>query len=192
MPIIAADGKVYASAYDCALSFGFRLCGVRYAPWRESNSDNSGAPLWMCHALPSMDVLMEDGMNCTGFVNVLSLAIGGEAHFDWFAFLAARDVLEKYDRDVLYPVGTLLLRGYTDEDDQGHVAFLAWGTTIMHSYARLTEDQSFVDILEGSSSKLDPGVTTEDVCHSHSWYKGGTYTHVCRPANWMPSTYSPL
>jgi hypothetical protein len=105
--------------------------------------------------VPTNEVLWAGHMNCAGFINVLclhekklipgihskSFYAGGTAM--WHSFLDDRS--EPFDLSKDYPNGTLLLRNYRSENDQGHLAVLVSSKTIAHSWPEkgvLLEDLS--------------------------------------------------
>ena len=84
--------------------------------------------------------------------------------------------------DKVYPVGTILLRDYHNEKDQGHLAIVYDGnkklkdTKIIHAYSSSVMNREL----------NEPGVIIEDFSKSHQWFNG-TYTHVVLPSHWIVS-----
>lgn len=142
---------------------------------------------------------------CTGLINLirrfLNLSIPGldgslnDIEGDkfpgttgiWFNYLARAGRLEPLNIKTKYPVGTLVIRNFSDvETDQGHVAVIIDGLgpsvldqQIIHAYA--TEDYI------GSEDKKNVG-TTGIMKFRYSHYFAseiGYYTHVCLPENWL-------
>ncbi len=105
----------------------------------------------------------------------------------WFAYLDRKDRLEPIDINRKYPKGTLVIRDFTDvENDQGHVAVVIdekgdnlLDQKIIHAYAKL----SYAD----SKDKKNVGKTGTMKFRSSHFYENdqGYYTHACLPENWL-------
>jgi hypothetical protein len=108
-------------------------------------------------------------MNCAGFVNLLCRLAGTpipgareESYYAggtgaWFVFL--EPVLQTYNPKTVYPVGSLFLRRYRTEEDQGHLAVSLGDGTHIHSW---TEN----------------GVAIDPVFQDY-------YEFVCKPEDWI-------
>jgi hypothetical protein len=171
---------------EAAAMYAKRLqsLGVSYAPWK-GGSIGSGPPFWIDDKSPALEEIKEGGTNCLGLINLIAMALGVKPQSNWFEYLEEKDVLEPFEHGKVYPLGTMVLRKYKDLGDQGHVAMVVSGTEIIHSYIYVDADQTFVESIHSIESSRGPGVTIEPVDVSHSWFEGGTYTHACRPKNWL-------
>jgi hypothetical protein len=160
------------------------IIGTPYVWWRDGMTTlGNVAPFWASHGdVPSASEIVQNGCNCTGFINLLrrkrGMTLPGVVD-GWFYGAgicawteALREVLMPFDADASYPEGTLLLRTYRDPEDQGHVAVL-WSSgsvlaqKLAHSY-----------IADGIA-------INKTVAWSHAWAEGGYYEYVCLPENWI-------
>jgi hypothetical protein len=98
---------------------------------------------------------------------------GGTPAWEWY--LKEKDRLEPFDVNKEYPDGTLLLRVYRNEYDQGHVAVKV-GDRLLQSFPDADYDPT-------NRSKLGPGVNMDiTVEQSHG---DGYYEFACLPENWL-------
>ena len=112
------------------------LLGIPYKWWDPSVSCvGDHGPFWAFNGpLPSRDQLEEGQMNCAGFLNLVCRGLGvtipgvvkadfyaGGTHA-WYVYLQQKGVLKVFSTWGVYPKGTLLLRRYVSEEDQGHLA----------------------------------------------------------------------
>lgn len=185
-----------------ALEFASSLVGTPYGWWTEGQTLWGGlAPFWVANVPPpSPEIIKCRSTNCTGLINLIYRYIdkpipgterGEEYDFPggtwiWFHTLEERRALQDFDPNKLYPKGTLLLRDYTSEYDQGHVAVIyeACGTSVLES--RLIH--SYPDEINPVAGiQVSPGVTIDaQVADSHcNWMGGNYYTHVCLPDSWL-------
>jgi len=143
--------------------------------------------------IPGLDgSLGEVGINFPGTTGV------------WFMHLERKGVLYPLDVNKNYTPGTLLLRDFHDVVyDQGHVAVVIdaaaynISTTheeykdvmnsssvlnqyIIHSYSQIGYNES------KSMNVTNVGQVSIEKMHlSHFWEKGGYYTHICYPEDWI-------
>lgn len=159
------------------------LLGVPYKCWDPAVSclgDNG--PFWAFNGpLPSREEIEKGQMNCAGFLNLVCRGLGikipgvvktdvyaGGTHA-WYVYLQQKGVLRPFGSWHIYPQGTLLLRRYVSEDDQGHLAIYM---------GRAASDLG----MQGPISIV------------HSWPEKGScfdtiqpeyYEFVCLPQDWM-------
>jgi len=104
-------------------------------------------PFWAVNGpLPSREEIEKGGMNCAGFLNLvcrgLDQPIPGLVKADfyaggthaWYVYLQQKGVLRAFGSWHIYPQGTLLLRRYVSEEDQGHLAIYMGPNSIVHSW----------------------------------------------------------
>lgn len=163
-----------------------KFLGVKYRWWFDGDSIDSKGPFYYENApCPSLDIINIEGINCAGFINLVArdsnvdLPLEGGGTDGWFKKLSKENKLEKIDVNKVYPKYTLLLRDYTNENDQGHLAFtynenILNESKIVHAYSK-SEINRNLNL---------PGVIIEDFKISHHWFNG-TYTHVCYPKDWL-------
>jgi cell wall-associated NlpC family hydrolase len=158
------------------------LEGTPYVWWREGDRIHEEAPFWRSRGeIPSVERIKKEGTNCAGFVNLICRKHGveiagfGEIGFEetaggtygWFGYLDKHKKLDVFNETEKYPEGTLLLRAFYDEDDQGHVAIVCRDGKLAHSYS-------------------EKGVQIDErYMESHRWIPEGYYTHICRRENWF-------
>lgn len=149
------------------------LLGIPYKWWDPSVScSGDHGPFWAFNGpLPSRDQLEEEHMNCAGFLNLVCRGLGvpipgaikadfyaGGTHA-WYVYLQQKGVLRPFGSWGIYPPGTLLLRRYVSEEDQGHLAIYMGPDSIVHSWP---EKGSCVDTIQPDY-----------------------YEFVCLPQDWM-------
>lgn len=161
-----------------ALNYGRSLIGKPYG-WWYSGPLPAYAPMWTASGpAPSPGAITST--NCTGLTNLMLRSVGRQPPTDpngWYgkggtAAYYARyyDVSERFNPTVRYPAGTLLIRNYRNNVDQGHVAVVTETGHVLHSFANCY----------GCSA---PGVNASyTVAQSHAGYY---YELAVRPANWL-------
>lgn len=124
------------------------LLDVPYKFWNPNVScAGDHGPFWAHNGpLPSHKAIEEGQMNCAGFLNLLcrsqGISIPGADEKDYYAggtrvwhdYLQQKGVLHPFRPWLLYPKGTLLLRNYRSEEDQGHLALYMGPNSIVHSW----------------------------------------------------------
>lgn len=155
------------------LRYAKKLIGAPYNTW-VGCTINSKAPFWVKDKkVPKVKKIKKKGVNCAGLINLILRAndksvpkssyppLNGtvSAYMEYYG-----PVMEKYNRNIKYPIGTLLIRGYRDIVDQGHI-----GVVVKDNYFL----QSFT--LEGVTDKY---TVEESDC---GWY----YEYAIRPENWL-------
>jgi hypothetical protein len=161
------------------------LIGVEYLKWEPSMGFTIYSPFWIAKKEPPLADIEEGGVNCLGLINLIRLHCGRSASQNPFEMLEKRGVLHEFNRDTRYPFGTLLVRPYRDDNDQGHYAITWNDGNVLHAYAKLAEEESFDDI--SAEHLTAPGVVIEPLEFSNSWFPPHTYTHVCMLDDWMGS-----
>tara|TARA_B100001094_G_C18184610_1_gene802972 strand:+ start:2904 stop:3476 length:573 start_codon:yes stop_codon:yes gene_type:complete len=166
--------------------------------WWTSDMENCGPQSYSdSNDIVDFDIIKENGINCVGLINIirrcLNLEIPGlnESNYaggtyEWFKYLKKNKKLKKFNINKIYPNGTLLLRDYKNEFDQGHVAIIYESnkenileSKLLHAYAN-TGFNKF------NNKHVEPGLTIDSELQiSHNWFENGTYTHICLPENWL-------
>ena len=161
------------------------LIGVGYCKWEPYMGFNSGPPFWIANEEPPLQDIQKGGANCLGLINLIRLRFGLPASQNLFVMLEEREVLRDFNPKMNYPFGTLLIRPYRDNNDQGHYA-IAWDDgNVLHAHKRLAEGESFSDV--SAEHLTAPGVIVEPLEFSNSWYHPHTYTYVCMLDDWLGS-----
>jgi cell wall-associated NlpC family hydrolase len=151
------------------LQYGKTFLGIPYRAWNpEQSCLGDHGPFWAFPgAVPHLQIVQKEQMNCAGFINLLCRKQGkpipgvAEASYtaggtgDWYLFL--KEKLICYDPTVVYPAGTLLLRRYRNEEDQGHLAVSLGDGTVLHSWTTqgVAIDTTFPDYYEFSCRPED-------------------------------------
>ncbi len=122
--------------------------GIPYRWWNPAVSccDTTG-PFWAgCNAEVLLAEVQRGHLNCAGFLNVLCLRAGipipdaAEGGFyaggtvSWWRFFEGAGKLKPYVEGAAYPPGSILLRKYYHEEDQGHIAIVCGEGLIIHSW----------------------------------------------------------
>lgn len=185
---------------DDALQYGLSLIGTKYKYWHLNDVIlNVGAPFWAENkSVPSIEEVKNQSCTCTGLINLMRRKVGSSVPgvleknqyaggtYVWFEYLNKKDVLESFDINKKYPKGTLLIRQYFDEADQGHVAVIVTEGQTNVLYEELLHCYSDSPFDENDFNKVEPGVSiTPNVGISHFTIPGGYYTHICLPEKWL-------
>lgn len=122
--------------------------GIPYR-WWDPNVSCYGecGPFWAFPGgVPSIPRIQKEHLNCAGLLNIICRHLGVEipgvaehsyyagGTYEWFVYLDRNKKLRPYVEGTEYPVGTLLLRRYRSEDDQGHLAFVYGQGKHIHSW----------------------------------------------------------
>jgi cell wall-associated NlpC family hydrolase len=150
------------------------LIGTPYVWWKEGDALTEKAPFWVSSdPPPTVERVRQEGCNCAGFLNLLCRklripipskthpeALGGS--YGWFESLKVEQKLtpiDNYNSLDMIPVGSVLLRNFHSEEDQGHVAIVISPGLLAHSWAGM-------------------GVCIQPIKDSYDWTPDGYYTHV--------------
>jgi len=167
-----------------------KLLNIRYNRWFLGDIINENPPFYYNFDKSKIknlnnSFLRENGINCAGFVNLICTfsdknhpQIGGGTD-GWFRELKENNKLHSIESNKNYPFGTLLLRNYNNEGDQGHLAIkyddkILENSKIIHCYSN-----NFL-----SKQLSEPGVVIEDYNVSNTWYNP-TYTHISYLEDWF-------
>jgi cell wall-associated NlpC family hydrolase len=156
------------------------LIGTPYVWWKEGDIISSAPPFWAKNSKPpSVELIKKSGSNCAGFINLIcrfvniyipgismNLEYAGGTYI-WYEYLKDFGLLERFRIEHNYPPGTLLLRNYSNELDQGHIAIVLDNCKLAHCFP-------------------DKGITIDESYYeSHNWFPDGYYTDICLPKNWL-------
>lgn len=130
------------------LSYAKSFLGIPYRWWNPAVSccDNTG-PFWAAEGeeVPLNEVV-KGHVNCAGLLNLICrkfrIEIPGSTscHFyaggtvSWWSYFDTLQILEPFEPAKEYPVGSILLRKYRSEEDQGHIAIVCEGLKIIHAW----------------------------------------------------------
>ena len=178
-----------------------RLTAHRVRPLRRRREPLRGdrGPFWAHDGRPpAANIIRLQGCSCAGLVNLMRRQVGlpvpgieqkrnryagGTAY--WFEYLKKRRALRPFNISEPYPQGTLLLRAFRNEIDQGHLAIIysdhfenVLYAKLIHSYPLGATPRPGRKVLGGV--KIDPTIGS-----SHFWRPLGFYTHACLPENWL-------
>ncbi len=152
-----------------------QILGTPYIWWKEGDPLSEKSPFWVSSDnAPFPDEVRKEGCNCAGFLNLLCrksqisipgiLEYGEDAGgtYAWFKALYNDGVLvpiQTYNHLESIPVGSVLLRDFKSEKDQGHVVIVVSPGIIAHCWP-------------------ESGICIEPLSKSHSCVENGYYTHV--------------
>ena len=137
-------------ANHTVITYGKRYLGTPYGNWDPNVScyGDSG-PFWAFEgAPPSLSQIRTGKLNCAGFINIICRHLGikipgtdeqsyyAGGTYEWFVSLDLKKKLTPFVEGVHYPVGSLLVRRYRSEEDQGHLAIVFGSTTVLHSFSK--------------------------------------------------------
>ena len=156
-----------------ALAKAEEYMGIPYSAWRPDVSCyGDHGPFWSYNGpAPSFDRVKRELLNCVGLINVVRRDLGLEipgadeqryyagGTYEWFTYLDHKKKLKKFEPSRIYPDGTLLLRCFRSQEDDGHVAIICGPNQVVHS------------------------IRDQGVCRSQIW--PDYYEYVCAPADWL-------
>ena len=135
------------SRIQTAIKKANEYIGIPYSPWIPSKSCfGDHGPFWSYNGpAPSFDKITKELLNCVGLSNVIrrffqleipgvkeeSFYAGGT--YEWFLYLQNKQKLQPFNPSTVYPKGTLLLRCFHSEEDEGHLAIVTGPSTVIHS-----------------------------------------------------------
>ena len=136
--------------------------GIPYIPWTPGETLYKDAtPFWWFEGPPpSLETLVQEGCNCAGLMNLVFRFHRKEVlgtTVEYFEGLHTKVSLPQSLVD-LEP-GTLLLRPFTNVEDQGHVAIVIKGGMMIHAWP-------------------EKGVCREAIYENY-------FTHVCALKDWL-------
>lgn len=132
---------------ETALRQAEQYAGISYVGWDPHTSCfGDHGPFWSFNGPPpTLEMVRKEKLNCIGLVNVvcrhLSLDIPGVQDqtyyaggtYEWFTHLDSQGKLEVFDASKNYPRGTLLIRRFRNQDDDGHFALATGFKSVIHS-----------------------------------------------------------
>ena len=130
------------------LSYAASFVGIPYRWWNPEVSccDKEGPFYASLGSEVPMEVIQKGHMNCAGLLNLICRKFGLEipgakeeffyagGTVCWWDSFKSKGQLQPFDPSLIYPKGTILLRQYRSEEDQGHIAIVYDRTTIIHSW----------------------------------------------------------
>ena len=166
------------------LSFVSKLIGIKYTLWLSGSTMTTLHPFYVDY-IPPINYIKKHGINCAGLVNIMRLKNGknipgfgiyrgGTGMWDYY--LNSKKLLEKFDIEKQYPVGTLFLRRYRNVEDQGHLAVL---------YGNNGENVLDGDIIHSYNDEHGGRVGITKLRDSHYCIADGYYEFICLPENWL-------
>jgi hypothetical protein len=132
---------------DHILAKGKEYSRVRYKPWNpKASCYGDNGPFWAFNGpAPELIAVKAGLLNCAGLINVLRRELGLEipgateqsfyagGTYEWYVYLDSRKKLGPFYIGYDYPRGTLLLRRFHNELDDGHLAIVSGKNTVLHS-----------------------------------------------------------
>tara|TARA_B100000401_G_scaffold378779_1_gene279861 strand:- start:5208 stop:5768 length:561 start_codon:yes stop_codon:yes gene_type:complete len=173
---------------DDVISFAESLIGIKYVKWEQGKDYN-----FHCDEIPSLEMLKMEGVCCSSFINILMLYSGkiipenrnimrGGTLY-WAVFFRDNNVLEKFDYTKKYPLGTIFLRNFYNETDQGHMAMLT-------DYNKDEPDKILYSKIIHAyiyNNHCAVGKTSLGVSHFSSDDDTGYYEYAVLPQKWYDS-----
>jgi hypothetical protein len=184
---------------DVVIEYASELVGTPYGFWLPDQKGSvDDGPLWAWRGPPpSIETVRASSCSSSGLINLIrrfqGLSVPGVIEGDegaggtwiWFRYLRRRGRLQEFDASNKYPLGTLLIRDYTNEADPGHMAMITsigrnsvLDEMIIHSYPGEPRPTT-------GPNRVGPGVTVSPLHLSHLWFSNGYYTHTVKPEYWL-------
>ena len=183
---------------------------IKYKYWFDGDLINEEAPFYSINKdLPPLKEIEKNGINCAGLINIFCRKfskIPFLTEYDivddknvtnkggtdsWFLHLYKNNLLEKINIFKSYPTGTLLVRNYINEYNQGHLAIKMddkplFLSRIIHARSNELLSNNMPDDVVFFDRKLyDPGVIIEPFNISNSFLEGRYYKHIVVPDKWL-------
>lgn len=167
---------------ELMIEYSKTLIGAPYRWWifdpTARTMDYSGSPFYVDRDY-SIEYVMSNGTNCAGLINLMARKAGADPQGGTLMWIASNiKNLRPFDVTNIdeYQIGTLLIRSYRTETDQGHLAVYVGDGQIIHAYPKSSE---ISDDLTG------PGVTLECIDESINWTVEPYYDFVVDPQHWL-------
>ena len=186
------------------LNWAYKLIGVKYV-W-VCNSEYmliNHIPMYgVFTKLPTIEFIKNSGCNCVGLINLLRLKnnknIPGHNNKKivisnsvgslglWIYELNKHKFLSKYDKNLSYEIGTLLIKP-TNFNTYGHMAIIVGHNKILHSYTNdivpneMLSDESRLKTLLSETCRVKtqtPGLCITDI-------NDFTFNYTCSPLTWL-------
>ena len=175
------------------------LLNTKYKWWHKYMEDCGEQSYAKNGDIPDFETIKNIGINCVGVINLIRRYIGLDipgykenksyagGTYEWYKYLNKNKKLKKFNYKKEYPIGTLLIRKYMSETDQGHVAVIYKNNPKGVLFSQLAHAYCYTEFNENDiNKKLSPGLNIDlSVGASHFWFPEGTYTHICYPQDWL-------
>jgi len=212
----------YSEEVDAVISYLRTLIGAPYKAWDGAKwrADNT-APFWMpdymtapqsASIVPDMSVIYASGgINCAGLINLGLQRVGIEPpgiHTEypggtgaWGAYVTWMP----YNPERVYPRGSILLREYRNQKDQGHLAMIitddnsiGMNNHLIHASGVLGcvlespihivhKVDNWMSLTDVSGSKSEKTERSEKL--AISTITGGYFDYVCTPNLWLTHSW---
>lgn len=183
-----------------AIKYAKSLIGIKYSYWTLKKEKDGKFNMMYNDSndkVPPIEEVKKNGINCAGLINLMRRKVGLKVKdvvaaknaidggtYAWFSYLNKKKKLHKFNYKEKYPKGTLLIRKYANEKDQGHVAVVMENKS-QSMYSKLIHAWTYESYSKGKKF-FEPGVdNTITVGQSHFHNGTGYYTHYCLPEDWL-------
>ena len=171
------------------LDFIFKLIGTKYGWWNKDDMRYNEIPSFSLNKkIPTIKYIKNKKCNCVGVINLIrrinNLQIPGTENsnykypggtYIWFNYLYKNKKLEKFNKNKIYPRGTLLLKKYKNYKNKGHVAVIYKSSKINSKIIH-----SWVENSIPNKNKNNPGIIIEKLSIYDKYF-----THICLPNKWL-------
>ncbi len=168
-----------------AIEYAKSLIGIPYR-WYDENKEefNENDKFWCVDKpAPTAEFIISEDKSivCTGLINLMCRYVkvpipkykkypGGTVA--WYKWLSKNKCIKKLqNKSIDFSIGTLLIRKYKNEVDQGHVAIVIEKNLIIHAAADIPYEERF-------NHKNHGYVKISD-------YDINYFTHYCLPEKWL-------
>jgi len=171
------------------LKYAKSLIGLKYTWWKSGSTSMNKHPFYI-DDIPTKAYIKKNGICCTGLINIMRQKAGFDvpgsgadkgSTIGWHKYLKNKNVLEKFDDNKNYPIGTLFLRKYRNVKDQGHVA-------VYLKKSKIAKKPLYGEIIHAYAEDEDGGVVgITSFGASHFYFTNGYYEYAILPKDWLLS-----
>ena len=180
-----------------AIKYATNIIGTKYQYWSYNLENIFNEPMWASNDFPPLESeVITKTINCSGLANLMRRSVGltvpgldekmehPGGTGAWFQYLNERNVLYSFDYTLFFPIGTLFLRKYQSETDQGHISILYDLNSKGSLFSTIIHSCSYSEFIE--KEILNPGVTIKyNLGESYFFIQSGYYQYYCLPENWL-------
>lgn len=158
------------SKIDYMIKCSKKYIGVKYNKW--TFKTDLADDFFCVNSIPKLETLKKNGLVCSSFINILRQHYGSKipesnsiyrgGTLFWYNYLNEKKVLHKFEENKNYPLGTLLLRKYINETEQGHVAVVCGINKIIHCFYNDKPENGKVDISKINKNYYEYFIYPED------------------------------
>jgi hypothetical protein len=181
-----------------SLEYAQKIVGTKYEWWINGmNTMDIDEPFWAKNdSAPDAYYILKKTCNCAGLINLVKRFVNGNIPYvnfnyeyaggvwAWYDYLNNQSLLDIFETNKSYTKGTLLIRKYKDEHDQGHLAIIYNSNDLNPLKSKIIHSYSY-EHYDGTNKITNPGITIEDLEISVNWTEEPFYHYVVHPDKWL-------